>query len=79
MRSLLEPQELLTAAPAWAERVYVGKRGGTASIKQPQIDELLVTLCQQVRSCNRHGNSVVPVSSFALFGACANMRAGMVC
>jgi siroheme synthase len=49
MRPLLARQELLTAAPAWAERVYVGKRGGTASIRQPQIDELLVTLCQQVR------------------------------
>jgi siroheme synthase len=47
--SLLARQELLAAAPAWAEGVYAGKRGGTASIKQPQIDELLVTLCQQVR------------------------------
>jgi siroheme synthase len=42
-------QDLLGAAPAWAERLYVGKRGGTASIKQPQIDELLVALCKQVR------------------------------
>ncbi|WIA09267.1 hypothetical protein OEZ85_008675 [Tetradesmus obliquus] len=43
----LGAQELLAAAPAWAEQVYVGKRGGTASIKQPQIDELLVKLCKQ--------------------------------
>lgn len=31
------------------ERVYVGKRGGKESIKQKQIDEILVDLCSQVR------------------------------
>lgn len=29
--------------------MYVGKRGGAVSIKQAEIDKLLVALCQQVR------------------------------
>jgi len=33
-----------------AERRYVGKRGQKQSIKQPEIDDLLVGLCQQVTS-----------------------------
>lgn len=41
-------QDLLDEAPAGAELVYVGKRGGQPSIKQPDIDKLLVQLCQQV-------------------------------
>jgi hypothetical protein len=34
-------------APPTAECVFVGKRGGRPSIKQPQIDELLVQHAQQ--------------------------------
>jgi siroheme synthase len=41
-------QEALQYAPATAEAVYVGKRGGRASFKQPAIDQLLVEYVQQV-------------------------------
>ena len=34
-----------------AELRYVGKRGQKESIKQPDIDSLLVSLCQQVGPC----------------------------
>eukprot|EP00775_Hariotina_reticulata_P010352 gene10352-10510_t len=43
----LGAQGLLDEAPGGAELVYVGKRGGQPSIKQPDIDKLLVQLCQQ--------------------------------
>jgi uroporphyrinogen III methyltransferase/synthase len=47
--SLVPPlQGLLDEAPAGAELIYVGKRGGQPSTKQPEIDKLLVQLCQQV-------------------------------
>ena len=36
--------ELLAYAPAEAERIYVGKRGGGQYIKQPEINQLLVDL-----------------------------------
>lgn len=42
------PQELLSALPAGVETHYVGKRGGQPSIKQQAINQLLVSLCQQV-------------------------------
>eukprot|EP00879_Flechtneria_rotunda_P028855 GHRR01031087.1.p1 GENE.GHRR01031087.1~~GHRR01031087.1.p1 ORF type:complete len:294 (+),score=97.03 GHRR01031087.1:483-1364(+) len=45
----LGAQEVLSLAPADAERVYVGKRGGQTSIKQAKIDKMLVDLCQQGR------------------------------
>lgn len=45
----LGAQEALAYAPAAAERVYVGKRGGRPSIKQPEIDQLLVDKCRQVQ------------------------------
>jgi hypothetical protein len=45
-------QEALQYAPAGAEAVYVGKRGGKASFKQPDIDQLLVQYVQQVRLQN---------------------------
>jgi siroheme synthase len=34
--------------PPGCELHYVGKRGGQPSIKQQEINKLLVTLCQQV-------------------------------
>jgi len=37
--------EALAHAPAAAERLYVGKRGGRPSIKQPEIDRLIVDKC----------------------------------
>ncbi len=45
MLYLQGPLELL---PSKCERVYVGKRGGRQSIKQPEIDKLLVQLCLEV-------------------------------
>uniref|UniRef100_A0A7S3QRL3 uroporphyrinogen-III C-methyltransferase n=1 Tax=Dunaliella tertiolecta TaxID=3047 RepID=A0A7S3QRL3_DUNTE len=44
------PLELL---PPSCERVYVGKRGGKQSIKQPDIDRILVELCSQGRNVIR--------------------------
>lgn len=42
------PQEVLDLAPPTAERVYVGKRGGReTSMKQSEIDALLVKLCSE--------------------------------
>lgn len=58
--------EALALAPAGAERIYVGKRGGRPSIKQPAIDALLVELCLAVRyrccccGCG-HGGSGISV------------------
>jgi hypothetical protein len=49
----LGAQEALALAPAAAERVYVGKRGGRPSIKQPEIDRLLVDKTQQARARER--------------------------
>jgi hypothetical protein len=46
--ALARAQGALQYAPAGAELRYVGKRGGKPSIKQAQIDELLVGLCLQV-------------------------------
>ena len=34
-----------------AKQVFVGKRGGRESIKQPAIDQLLVEHCMQVGAC----------------------------
>lgn len=42
------PQELLSTVQRDCELHYVGKRGGQPSIKQQDIDQLLVTLCKQV-------------------------------
>jgi uroporphyrinogen III methyltransferase/synthase len=39
--------ELLDFAPANCQRIHVGKRGGKPSLKQSEIDHLLVELCQQ--------------------------------
>jgi siroheme synthase len=44
----LGSQELLATVPPDCELHYVGKRGGQPSIKQQDIDKLLVSLCQQV-------------------------------
>lgn len=41
-------QELLSSVPPGCELHYVGKRGGQPSIKQQEINKVLVTLCQQV-------------------------------
>ncbi|GIL71084.1 hypothetical protein Vretimale_17839 [Volvox reticuliferus] len=49
----LGSQEALGFAPPAAELVYVGKRGGRESIKQPQIDELLVARCAEGRNVVR--------------------------
>ncbi|MFQ3615141.1 MAG: uroporphyrinogen-III C-methyltransferase [Cyanobacteriota bacterium] len=38
---------LLELAPATCQRINVGKRGGQPSLKQAEIDRLLVDLCQQ--------------------------------
>lgn len=44
-------QDALSYARPTAALVYVGKRGGKAeSLKQPQIDQIIVDLCSQVRS-----------------------------
>ncbi|KAI8477453.1 MAG: tetrapyrrole methylase [Monoraphidium minutum] len=43
----LGAQGALGLAPAGAERLYVGKRGGRPSIKQPEIDSLLVDKTRQ--------------------------------
>ncbi len=40
---------LLTLTPPGCEHIYVGKRGGQPSLKQPAIDQLLVQQCQQGR------------------------------
>lgn len=42
-------QELLTefASPE-SQKIYVGKRGGRPSIKQPEINQILVEACQKV-------------------------------
>lgn len=40
-------------APAAAERVYVGKRGGQPSIRQPDIDALLVAAAARGRTVVR--------------------------
>jgi hypothetical protein len=48
------PQELLSTVQPNCELHYVGKRGGQPSIKQQDIDKLLVTLCKQVRSVQQH-------------------------
>lgn len=44
----LGSQELLSTVPPDCELHYVGKRGGQPSIKQQDIDKLIVSLCQQV-------------------------------
>jgi siroheme synthase len=44
------PQELLSTVQPDCEFHYVGKRGGQPSIKQQDIDKLLVSLCKQVRT-----------------------------
>lgn len=43
----LVSQELLDLAPPICQRIHVGKRGGQPSLKQSEIDRLLVDLCQQ--------------------------------
>ncbi|KXZ42698.1 hypothetical protein GPECTOR_124g498 [Gonium pectorale] len=45
----LGSQDALGFAGPSAERIYVGKRGGRDSIKQPQIDALLVEHCLRGR------------------------------
>jgi uroporphyrinogen III methyltransferase/synthase len=40
-------ESLLALTPMTCDRHYVGKRGGKPSIKQPEINDLLVKLCQQ--------------------------------
>ena len=45
---LLQQAALDEFASATAERKYVGKRGQKESIKQHDIDSLLVSLCQEV-------------------------------
>ncbi|AFY68887.1 uroporphyrinogen-III C-methyltransferase, uroporphyrinogen-III synthase [Thalassoporum mexicanum PCC 7367] len=40
-------ESLLALTPVSCDRHYVGKRGGQLSIKQPEINNLLVKLCQQ--------------------------------
>jgi hypothetical protein len=76
-------QELLVAAPLWAEQVYVGKRGGTASIKQPQIDELLVKLCKQVGSTVSHvvlsGVAMHSVSLDNVVNCCSEVFCALWC
>jgi uroporphyrinogen III methyltransferase/synthase len=44
--ALVSP-ELLELAPENCQRINVGKRGGQPSLKQSEIDRLLVDLCQQ--------------------------------
>jgi uroporphyrinogen III methyltransferase/synthase len=44
--ALVSP-ELLDLSPASCQRIHVGKRGGQPSLKQSEIDRLLVDLCQQ--------------------------------
>jgi siroheme synthase len=44
-------QGVLEMVPPEAECIYVGKRGGKVSYKQPQIDQLLVEYCTKVSSC----------------------------
>ena len=43
----LIPDEILSLAHLQAQRIYVGKRGGKESMKQPEINELLVSLARQ--------------------------------
>lgn len=43
----LAPEEALDECRDDAELVFVGKRGGEPSLKQAEIDELLVRKCQQ--------------------------------
>lgn len=47
------PQEALELVRPDALRVYVGKRGGRESIKQHQIDQLLVEHCTKARAAAR--------------------------
>jgi uroporphyrinogen III methyltransferase/synthase len=45
----LVDETLLTLTPPGCEHIYVGKRGGQPSLKQPTIDQLLVQQCQRGR------------------------------
>ncbi|GLC46658.1 hypothetical protein PLESTB_001549600 [Pleodorina starrii] len=49
----LGSQDALGFVPPGAELVYVGKRGGRESIKQAQIDQLLVERCAEGRNVVR--------------------------
>jgi len=43
----LIPRQILALAPADAQKIYVGKRGGREYMKQPQINDLLAELAQE--------------------------------
>ncbi len=66
------PQEALELVRPDALRVYVGKRGGRESIKQHQIDQLLVEHCTKARAGQaaiRGGQHGLPVGGgIALVG-----------
>jgi len=49
----LGAQGVLDLVPKEAECIYVGKRGGKASYKQSQIDQLLVDYCTKGREVIR--------------------------
>ncbi|EFJ48119.1 hypothetical protein VOLCADRAFT_104902 [Volvox carteri f. nagariensis] len=64
----LGSQDSLGLVPPSAELVYVGKRGGRESIKQPQINELLVAKCVEMAALQAAGipYELVPGVSSAL-------------
>lgn len=43
----LIPEEILGLAPGNARKIYVGKRGGKEYMKQPEINDLLVSLARE--------------------------------
>jgi uroporphyrinogen III methyltransferase/synthase len=49
----LIPDEILSLAQAEARKIYVGKRSGKEYMKQPEINELLVSLARQGRTIAR--------------------------
>ena len=49
----LIPREILLLAPGDAEKIYVGKRAGRDYMKQPEINDLLVSLAKKGRTIAR--------------------------
>ena len=43
----LIPEEILKLAPSHAQKIYVGKRGGKEYMRQPEINDLLVSLARE--------------------------------
>lgn len=63
-------------------QVYVGKRGGQLSMKQPEIDAMLVSMCMEVRTSLAvvllRNSGMFCCHHFSHFSSCATTKEKLI-